>query len=278
MEATSALMHSGGSLTSGALIMLHEAHITLSQTASLNDTFKPWNTPWRKLGLDPMSRWPYLCWEQRQSIATSHLQQNCCMVEEWYRTYLSQHGMPVARDAKFVLASTSDKPLPKNAMTLVVSQTWENFLVDNTTRPYTSPDHPQVGTWSHRRELPTTTLLQDRIAQRNNTTKEPARHPRDSWEARISQPRRRPQCDTRGTAANGPRPITVEPQANSSESLTAEPVEPPVVTPASVEPAEELAGFHSRRISDKRVRFQPEQKRHYTRSGRLSKPLCQYNE
>ena len=54
------------------------------------------------------------------------------MEEEWYRTYLLQHGMPVARDAKFVLASTSDRPLPKNAMTLVVSQTWQNFHLDNT--------------------------------------------------------------------------------------------------------------------------------------------------
>ena len=79
-----------------------------------------------------MSRWSYLCWEQRQSIATSRLQQNCCMEEEWYRTYLLQHGMSVARDAKFVLASTSDRPLPKNAMTLVVSQTWQHFHVDNT--------------------------------------------------------------------------------------------------------------------------------------------------
>ena len=87
-----------------------------------------------------------------------------------------------------------------------------------------------------------------------------------------------PQRDTRETAANGPRPITVEPHANSSESSTAEPVEPPVVTPASVEPAEELACSPSRRISDKRVRFQPEQKRYYTRSGRLSKPPSQYNE
>ena len=54
------------------------------------------------------------------------------LYEEWYQTYLSQHGMPVARDAKFVLASTSDRPLPKNAMTLVVSHTWQNFHVDNT--------------------------------------------------------------------------------------------------------------------------------------------------
>ena len=51
-----------------------------------------------------------------------------------------------------------------------------------------------------------------------------------------------PQRDTREVAANRPRPITVEPHANSSESSTAEPVEPPVVTPASVDPAEELAG------------------------------------
>ena len=86
-----------------------------------------------------------------------------------------------------------------------------------------------------------------------------------------------PQRDTRETAANGPRPITVEPHANSSYSSTAEPVEPPVVTPASVEPAEELAGSPSRRISGKRVRCQPEQKSYYTRSGRLIKPPCQYN-
>ena len=58
-----------------------------------------------------------------------------------------------------------------------------------------------------------------------------------------------PQRDTRETAANGARPITVEPHANSSESSTAEPVEPPVVIRASVEPAEELAGSPSRRIS-----------------------------
>ena len=68
----------------------------------------------------PTSRWPYLCREQRQSIAISHLQQNCCMDEEWYQTYLSQHAMPVARDAKFALSSTSDRPLPKNTTTLVV--------------------------------------------------------------------------------------------------------------------------------------------------------------
>ena len=49
------------------------------------------------------------------------------------------------------------------------------------------------------------------------------------------------------------------------------------MTPASVEPAEELAGSPSRRISDKRVRFQPEQKSYYTRLGRLSKSPCQYN-
>ena len=34
--------------------------------------------------------------------------------------------------------------------------------------------------WSYCREMPTTTLLQGRIAQRKNTTEEPARHPRDS--------------------------------------------------------------------------------------------------
>ena len=79
----------------------------------------------KKVG--PTSRWPCLCCEQRHSIATSHLQQNGCMDEEWYRTYLSQHGMPVARDAKFALVSTSDRPLPKNAITLVVSETWQNF-------------------------------------------------------------------------------------------------------------------------------------------------------
>ena len=54
------------------------------------------------------------------------------MEEEWYQTNLSQHGMPVVRDVKFALASTRDRPLPKNAMTLVVSQTWQNFHVDNT--------------------------------------------------------------------------------------------------------------------------------------------------
>ena len=64
-------------------------------------------------------------------IATSHLQQNCCMVEEWYLTYLSPHGMPVARYAKFALASTSDRPLPENGMTLVVSETYLNFHVAN---------------------------------------------------------------------------------------------------------------------------------------------------
>ena len=54
------------------------------------------------------------------------------MEEEWYRTYLSQHGMPVIRDAKFALASTSDRQLPNNAMTLVVSHTWQNVHVDKT--------------------------------------------------------------------------------------------------------------------------------------------------
>ena len=48
MEAIWAPMHSRGSLTSGASITLHQIHITLSQTASLNGTFKPWNTFWRK--------------------------------------------------------------------------------------------------------------------------------------------------------------------------------------------------------------------------------------
>ena len=41
--------------------------------------------------------------------------------EEWYQTYLSIHGMPVARDVTFV---PSDRPLPKYAMTLVESHTW----------------------------------------------------------------------------------------------------------------------------------------------------------
>ena len=50
---------------------------------------------------------------------------------------LSEHGMPVARDVKFALASTSDRPLPKNAMTLVVSQTWQNFHMDNTSEHVT---------------------------------------------------------------------------------------------------------------------------------------------
>ena len=49
-----------------------------------------------------------------------------------YQTYLSQHGMPVARDAKFALASTSDRPLLKNAMTLVVSEIYLSFHVANT--------------------------------------------------------------------------------------------------------------------------------------------------
>ena len=66
------------------------------------------------------------------------------------------------------------------------------------------------------------------------------------------------QRDIRETAANGPIPITVEPHANSSESSTAEPVEPPVGTPASVEPVEELAGSTNRTICDKCIRFQPE--------------------
>ena len=57
------------------------------------------------------------------------------------------------------------------------------------------------------------------------------------------------QRDTRVTAANGPKPITIEPNANRSGSLTAEPVEPPVVTSASAEPVEELAGF-PRRMCD----------------------------
>ena len=60
--------------------------------------------------------------------------QICCMEEEWYRTYLSQHGMPVPRDAKFVLASTSDRPLPKNAMTLVVSRPGRTFTSVYVTR------------------------------------------------------------------------------------------------------------------------------------------------
>ena len=38
----------------------------------------------------------------------------------------------LARDAKFALASTSDRPLLKNAMTIVVSQTWQNCHEDNT--------------------------------------------------------------------------------------------------------------------------------------------------
>ena len=84
-------------------------------------------------------------------IATSHLRQNCCMEEEWCRIYLSQHGMAVARDVKFALASTSDRTLSKNAMTLVVSQTWQNFHVDITSE-HMSPGHPQMGTWSYCRK------------------------------------------------------------------------------------------------------------------------------
>ena len=54
-----------------------------------------------------------------------------------YQTYLSQHGMPVARYAKSALASTSDRSLPRNAMTPVVSETWPNFHLANTSVPVT---------------------------------------------------------------------------------------------------------------------------------------------
>ena len=195
------------------------------------------------------------------------------MEEEWYRTYLSQHGMPLSRDAKFVLASTIDRPLPKNAMKLVVSQTWQNFHVENTSVHVTrSPTGGNLAEKclqprSYRVESPSGRILYRRTGAKS------ARKLRSTY-LNIDDD---PQRDTRETVANGPRSITVEPHVNSSESSTAEPVEPPVVTPASVEPAEELAGSPSRRISDKRVRFQPEQKSYYTRSGRLSKPQCQYN-
>ena len=194
------------------------------------------------------------------------------MEEEWYRTYLSQNGMPASRDAKFVLASTSDRPLPKNVMTLVVSQNWQNVHVDNTsvhvTRSPTSGNlvvlprnaYNHARTWSNR---PANEYCRRTGARQLRST--------------YLNPDDDPQRDTRETAANGPIPITVEPHTNNSESPTAEPVEPPVVTPVSVEPAEELAGSLSRRISDKHVIFQPEQKSCYTRSGRLSKPPCQYN-
>ena len=97
----------------------------------------------------------------------------------------------------------------------------------------------------------------------------------ESPSGRILQKNRRDIRETAEKHVFLMRPMTVEPHANRSESSTAE---PPVVIPASVEPAKELAGSPSRRISDKRVRFQPEQKRYYTRPGRLSKPPCQYNE
>ena len=44
------------------------------------------------------------------------------------------HGMPLARDARFALASTSDRPLPENSMMLVVSETYLNSHVANTSK------------------------------------------------------------------------------------------------------------------------------------------------
>ena len=167
MEATSAPMHSGGSLTIGASITLHQAHISLSQTASLNGTFKPWNTPWRKLGLDPMSR--SAVWKKSGIELTCRNME--CQCQEMRN-------------------SCSPRPATDHCQ----RTPWRSWCPDRAelSRPYTSPDHPQVETWSYCREMPTTTLLQGRIAQRKNTTEEPVRHPRDSWAARISQPRRWP--------------------------------------------------------------------------------------
>ena len=45
---------------------------------------------------------------------------------------MSLRGTPVARDAKIAAVSTSDRPLLKNGMTRVVSQTWQNCHEDNT--------------------------------------------------------------------------------------------------------------------------------------------------
>ena len=40
-------------------------------------------------------------------------------------------GMPVARDAQFAPASTSDRPLPKNATTLVAPHIWQKTNKDS---------------------------------------------------------------------------------------------------------------------------------------------------
>ena len=188
------------------------------------------------------------------------------MEEEWYRTCLSQHGMAVARDAKFVLALTSDRPLPKNAMTLLPSQIWQNFHVDNTsvhvTRSPTGGNLVVLPRNAYNHAPTGSNRPEEEYYRRTGATS--ARQRRSMY---FSTPDDDPQRNTLDTAANGPRPITVEPHANNSYSSTNEPVEP----------AEELAGSPSHRISDNRVRFQPEQKSYYTCSGRPSKTPCQYN-
>ena len=96
------------------------------------------------------------------------------MWEGWYPICLSLPGTLVVKDAKFAPASTSDRPLLKNAMTLVVSQTWQNC-------------HSAVGAWLYCWNMPTTTFVQGRIGQRKRTAEEPPWHPWDSWEACVSQ-------------------------------------------------------------------------------------------
>ena len=82
----------------------------------------------------------------------------------------------MARDATFALASTSDRPLLNNAMTLVVLQTWQNCDEDNTSvhAIRSLSDGNLAGHIVGKKCQQLTTFVQGRIDQRKPTVKEPA--------------------------------------------------------------------------------------------------------
>ena len=149
-----------------------------------------------------------------------------------------------------------------------------------TTRPYTSPGHPQMGTWSYCREMPTAKLLQGRIGQRKRTAEEPAWHPWDSWEARVSQQQRWSAAQLPWDGCWWQWAWTTQLKSETNHCRATYGILDCGASRATCDSCFCRASARTRWFAYspirkdyiKRVRFQVEQKGYHTRSGCLSKP------
>ena len=159
-------------------------------------------------------------------------------------------------------------------------RSWCHILgrtVTRTTCPYTPPSHSVMWTSPYCWKIPTTTFVQGRIGQRKRTAEEPVWQPRDSWEARVSQHRRRwaAQLPWDGCWWWWSCTIQLKPETNHCRATYE--IFDCVASRTTCDScfcraSEEPAGSPIRKDYVKRVRFQVEQNGYHTCSGRLSKP------